>query len=129
MKHVFKTLAGTLAVMGMLVGASVGMGTQPVHAADCTDAVNCVKSGVDKAGGTNNSTDLMTFITNIINVILFVAGAVAVIMIIIGGIRYITSNGDQTHVKAAKDTILYSVVGLIVALLAYAIVNFVVTKL
>jgi hypothetical protein len=47
-------------------------------------------------------------------------------MIIYGGIRYTTSAGDSSHVKAAKDTILYAVVGLVVAILAYAIVNFVV---
>jgi multisubunit Na+/H+ antiporter MnhB subunit len=57
---------------------------------------------------------------------LFILGAIAVIMIVIGGIRYTTSNGDSGSIKSAKDTILYAVVGLVVAMLAYAIVNFVV---
>jgi hypothetical protein len=47
-------------------------------------------------------------------------------MIIVGGIRYTTSNGDSGRIKAAKDTITYAVVGLVVAILAYAIVNFVI---
>ena len=64
-------------------------------------------------------------IKNVINLILIVLGMVAVIMIIIGGIRYTTSNGDSSNVKAAKDTILYAVVGLVVAIMSYAIVNFV----
>jgi multisubunit Na+/H+ antiporter MnhB subunit len=50
---------------------------------------------------------------------------IAVIMIVIGGIRYTTSNGDSSQVKSAKDTIMYAVIGLVVAILAYAIVNFI----
>ena len=66
---------------------------------------------------------------NITNVLLYVAGAVAVIIIIISGIRYVTSTGDSTRVKQAKDTLLYAIVGLIVVILAYAIVNFVATQI
>lgn len=60
------------------------------------------------------------------NVLLFLIGAISVIMIIIGGIRYTTSNGDPGAVKSAKDTILYSVIGIVVAILGFAIVSFVV---
>lgn len=74
-----------------------------------------------RAGGT-----LDGFIKDIINVLLFVIGAVAVIMIVIGGLRYVMSNGDSSAITGAKNTILYAVIGLVVALLAYAIVNFVI---
>ena len=60
------------------------------------------------------------------NILLFLIGVIAVIAIIIGGIRYTTSNGDASQTKAAKDTILYAVVGLVVAIMAYAIVSWVV---
>ena len=62
----------------------------------------------------------------ITNVLLFIIGAVSVIMLIIGGIRYTISGGDSTAVTSAKNTILYAVVGIIVALLAFALVNFVI---
>ncbi|MDB5168027.1 MAG: hypothetical protein JWO55_285 [Candidatus Saccharibacteria bacterium] len=64
----------------------------------------------------------------IINTLLYILGIIAVIMIVIGGIKYTASNGEASRVKSAKDTIMYSVVGLIVAIFAYAIVNFVVTR-
>jgi multisubunit Na+/H+ antiporter MnhB subunit len=64
----------------------------------------------------------------ITNVLLFIIGAVSVIMIIYGGITYVTSAGDSTRVQNAKNTILYAVVGLIVAILAFAVVNFVITS-
>ena len=63
----------------------------------------------------------------ITNVMLFLIGAISVIMIIIGGLRYILSGGDSANVSAAKNTILYAIVGLIVALLAYAAVSFITT--
>ncbi len=85
-----------------------------------------VKEGIDKIGGNENQPKLEEGIKTVVNVLLFLLAAIAVIMIIIGGIRYTTSNGDASNTKAAKDTILYAVIGLIVAILAYAIVNFVV---
>lgn len=68
-------------------------------------------------------------IAKIVNVLLFVIGIISVIMIIIGGIRYATSNGDANSVTAAKNTILYAIVGLVVAIFAYAIVTFVVDQI
>ena len=53
---------------------------------------------------------------------------ISIIVIIIGGFRYVTSQGDQTQMQSAKNTILYAVIGLIVAIAAYAIVSFVVTQ-
>ena len=65
-------------------------------------------------------------ISTIINLLLSFVAGIAIIMIIIGGIRYIISNGDQNAVTGAKNTILYAIVGLIVAIFGFAIVNFVI---
>lgn len=64
----------------------------------------------------------------ITDVMLFVVGAVSVIMLIIGGIRYVVSNGDAGAVTSAKNTILYAIIGIIVTILAYAVVNFVIAQ-
>lgn len=77
-------------------------------------------------GSTGNSVgDLVKKIINILSVIV---GVVAVIMIIIAGFRYITSGGKQESVTAAKNTILYAVIGLVIVALAQIIVRFVLTK-
>lgn len=65
-------------------------------------------------------------IDKLFGLIYFVAGIVAVIMIILGAIQYTTSDGDPSKIKRAKDSILYSIVGLIAIILAAAITNFVV---
>lgn len=119
-----KKVTGSLLIIAALVLGTAGLFVATASAVDPTTQIN---KGVEAAGGGSTSADdLPNLIQNIVNVLLFIAGAIAVVMIILGGIRYVTSNGDQAQVKAAKDTILYSVIGLIVALLAYAIVGFVV---
>ena len=65
----------------------------------------------------------------ITNTILYIVGVIAVIMLIIGGIRYVISGGDSKKVTDAKNTVLYAIIGLVIAVFAYAIVNFVITSL
>lgn len=65
----------------------------------------------------------------ITNTILYIVGIVAVIMLIIGGIKYVVSGGDSKKVTDAKNTILYAIIGLVIAFLAFAIVNFVISAL
>lgn len=66
-----------------------------------------------------------TIIQNIVGILLWAIGAISVIMIIVGGIRYVISAGDASQIKAARETILYAIVGLVLALSSYAIVYFV----
>mgnify|MGYP000843957580 FL=1 len=93
------------------------------------EGVDSTKPPVNAEGKEVVPTNLWQEIDTITNLLLFLAGAVAVIVIIFGGFRYITSTGDPARVKQAKDTIVYGIIGLIVAILAYAIVRFITTQL
>lgn len=64
-------------------------------------------------------------ITQLTSVALAIIGTLSVIMLIWGGVRYIISGGDSKKVTDAKNTILYAIIGLVIAVLAYAIVRFV----
>ena len=64
---------------------------------------------------------------NIINTILYVAGIVAVAMLIFGGIRFMISRGDKDKVQKAKNTVIYAIIGLILVIFSYAIVNFIIS--
>jgi len=72
----------------------------------------------------NNNLTVSGGVTSAINTLLYVLGAAAVIVLIVAGFRYVFSGGDPKNTAAAKDTILYAVIGIVVALLSYAIVNF-----
>lgn len=54
-----------------------------------------------------------------------VIGGLATLYLLIGAIKYIISNGDPNATGQAKNTILYAIVGIIVSLLAFTIVQFV----
>ena len=87
--------------------SGAGVSTDP-HSTDCTN------------------TALNGSVGHITSTLLTVAGAIAVIIIIIGGISYVTSTGDSSRIKLAKDTILYAIIGLVVITIAYAVVHFVI---
>ena len=72
---------------------------------------------------------LSNILKNATNIVLFIAGALAVIMIIYGSIRFMTAHGNEKQVESARLIVTYSVIGLIIALLAYALVNFVLSNL
>ena len=107
----------------LMVGAVVAT-TQPAGAVDlfngnCNDASAVCKQ---VSGGSGKASSL---VQSIITLLLWLIGIISVIMIIVGGIRYALSGGDSNSINGAKNTILYAVIGLVVAMLAYAIVGFV----
>lgn len=107
----------------------VGIGVVSLSPATNVAAINVFKgcsanaaTDVCKASGDSASSMIQT----VIKLGLTILGMISVLMIVIGGIRYTLSTGDSTAVKNAKDTVLYSVVGLVVAVMSYAIVHFVI---
>ena len=79
-------------------------------------------SGGDCSGGEDQVSSVRD---SAINILSFVVGLAAVIMLIVGGLRFITANGDPQQIAAARMTVIYSIVGIVVALAAQAIVQFV----
>ena len=74
------------------------------------------------------SSSLSDTVKNAINVLSFVVGVVAVIMVIVGGMKYVSSQGDSSGIASAKNTIVYALVGLVIVALAQVIVRFVVNR-
>ena len=67
-------------------------------------------------------------LTNIVSAVFVFTGAWATLFIVIGAVRYAASAGDQGLINKAKDTILYAVIGLVVSVLAFTIVQFVIGR-
>ena len=74
------------------------------------------------------ATQVNSTISTVISLLSFIVGVVSVIMIIIGGIRFVTSQGDSQSTSAARNTVIFAVVGLCVAAFAQLIVRFVLGK-
>lgn len=96
-----------------------------------SDAKSAICDGLAATGGGANcaapkgSSTIPDIIKLALTLLSFAAGVAAVIMIVVAGIRYITSGGDASGVKGAKDAIIYAVVGLIVVALSQGIVRLV----
>lgn len=127
-KLITKLQAGALVLVGALfVGSTV---LAPVaYAAEACNSAQGIKGakGCTRGEGTpEHFVDEDNGIVNIIiNTMLFIVGVLSVIMIIYGGILYTTAHGDKNQVDKAKNTLIYAIVGLIVAIIAYALVNWV----
>ena len=87
-----------------------------------------VQEGAEAARADGMPTNLIGptgIFTQISNTILYIVGIISVIMLVWGGLRYIISGGDSKKVNDAKNTVLYAIIGLIIAILSYVIINFV----
>lgn len=133
MKQLIKKISAYVAVFA-LVAVTALVPTVSVSAA-CTKGTTgtpTAQQGLECARGEKTPGDLFGaggIFTTIVNTLLFVIGAVSVIMLIWGGIRYTTSAGNSASVTSAKNTIMYAIIGLVIAFLAYAIINWVVAAL
>jgi len=130
-KNIKKFLSAAIIVPAIALG--IGLFAQPVPAHAAFD--QGLSDGANSAQGKDQQGDAASLFgeggqggifRTITNVLLFLIGAISVIMLIVGGIRYVVSGGDSTAVQNAKNTILYAIVGVVVAILAYAVVNFVI---
>lgn len=121
-------LMGLVPALALASGVAFAVDPSPIQGNLCQGAdLNLQTVGADESACASGE-DINSFqgtLSKIINVISIIVGVVAVIMIIIGGFRYIVSGGKQESVTAAKNTILYGLIGLIIVALAQVIVRFV----
>ena len=102
----------------------VGEGGKHLYATNMSWCAQAANYAANK-DSCQSGRDVNTIVRTIIQVVIYIVGLLAVVMIIIGGILYSTSAGDPGKVKKAKDTIMYGIIGLVIAVLAFAIVNFI----
>jgi hypothetical protein len=132
-----KLIAGSVAAALLALGAVPAVAMAAPGDADIQNAT-CKGANLNLAGGVDSQTcrnvtqntgdDANDLVATIINIFSIIVGVVSVIMIIYGGFRYITSGGESSNITAAKNTILYAIIGLVIVALAQFIVKFVLGK-
>ena len=132
-KNIFKWIIVVIAILAIIIGIMM-MTIAPIagnlvlsSGLAYADIKAELQEGVKEAGGDDDTMELGDIINRVINVLLFLVGALSVVFIIVAGIYFSISNGNAEQVKRAKNTMTYAVIGLIVSILSYAIVNFVIT--
>lgn len=119
-----KKIGFTIAFVGLLGVSSLAAASLLTSdaSAQVTSGINAATTGEMRGKSVDNT------VGSIVNVLLWVVGILSVTMIVWSGFKYITSAGDTSKLASAKSTLIYAVVGLIIAILAYAIVTFVRTQ-
>ena len=111
----------------LVIAGAVATLQQPVSAVDIipdcqtTGGAPCSLVEEDKLNYTTGAPGVW----GMVQLAMMILAGIAVIMIVVGGIKYTASRGDSSAVTSAKNTILYAVIGLVVAILASAIIGFV----
>lgn len=126
---IHRVIGALLALPLLVLGVVAVPSTALAETINCSTTQLTLENGAKCAKGTSQDASLVNVFSTVVNILLFLVGAVAVIMLVIGGLRYVTSNGDQNAVTGAKNTILYAIIGIVVAFLAYAAVGFVTSQL
>lgn len=131
MKKLF-LLFGTIGILFSGLTFSVAYASNPVNivcrdpnitAGAASSSPLCKDTSTTKLQGSGSIVNL------IVNLISAIAGFVAIIMIVISGIQFINSGGDSKKVAEAKDTILFSAIGLVVIAIARLLILFVISKI
>jgi len=120
-KRIGQALTGAASVATLICGRVLA-----------ASASNPVQDGAEDARGDGMPAELIGpdgIFTQITNTILYAVGIISILMLIYGGLRYVISGGDSKKVTDAKNTILYAIIGLIVAILSFAIVNFIINAI
>ena len=120
-----KIVAAVMVFSAIFLGSMMAV---PAMADNAATKEAC-SSGLDEAQkaalGCEESGQVPNVVQGLLNGVITLVGIIAVIMIVVAGQRYTTSSGDPAQIKQARDMMIYSLVGLIIAMLAFAIVNFV----
>lgn len=117
-----------LAVLISVLTVSVPVTTQALFEQAQENACKGVNATDSSGQCKDGAASLSKTIKNVINVMSAIVGVVAVIMVIVGGLRYVTSNGDSQATASARSTIIYALVGLVLAAVAQVIVQFVLER-
>lgn len=128
--RIFKSLVVSVIFLGVALAPMQLHAATDVLSGPCAtnpDATACLDR--NQTTSSNSIYGRNGILTKATNLVAFLVGIASVIMIVVGGFKYITSAGDNNNITSAKNTILYAVIGLVVALVARTIVIFITNKL
>ncbi len=130
MSKIIKTILITLTLtLGIFVLSGTGYAAPPPPPSTPTQSsTNQACQGLSQLGGVNcSSTSGKAAVGNlaqtVVSILAKIVGVVSVAMIIFAGFRYVTAGGDSNAINSAKNTLIYAIVGLAIAVIAQLIAS------
>lgn len=121
----WKKVFAAVVMVGVVLSGMVVLPVASVYADESVCSDPNISDDLKAAAGCKKTETADKVANNVINVVLTLVGILAVGVMIFGGITYVTSTGDASKTMRAKNIIMYGLIGLMITLLAYAIVFFV----
>lgn len=120
-------------MLPILAGMMLMIGQTGIAVAACpggsgNSAKQQVLGGVNVAGDNCRDDGVENLIATIVRLLSFFIGVAAVIMIMVAGFKYVTAGGDANKAGNAKSTLIYALIGLVIAALAQIIVRWVLSS-
>lgn len=112
MKKTLTAISGTIAYLGLALPAFAQTNINPCPTGQFSPL--CSNLDANRIG---------PIISSVVTILLIGAALIALFFLIFGGIRWITSGGDKAKVESARGTIIASIIGLIISLLAFFIIT------
>lgn len=131
MMGLLKKISAVIVIVGLMLAPALPAVAVDVFDEACRNTPNASACRDDRVQTTNDNSIFGPdgVLTKVARLIAVVVGIAAVIMIIIGGFKYVISSGDPNNIKSAKDTIMYAIIGMIVAASTQSIVLLVLERL
>jgi hypothetical protein len=128
---IYKLLLTIIISVSTLLLVPLGANARDLFSTSCNvsgaqSSATCTGQKNQNTAGNNPAIATLRSVTNIISI---VGGAASVIILLVGGLKYVTSDGDANKITGAKNTIIYALIGLAVIAIAQVIILFVVNQL
>lgn len=118
-------------LLGLLVLSSLLLSVPVLAQAEicnqAPDSAFC--QGQGEGSGTATDNRVIDLLNTVISALALLVGVIAVIAVIVGGFQFLTSGGDPNKVNKGRNTIIYAIVAIVVAVAARSIVLFVLERI
>lgn len=132
MKITIKKCLVSMLSLTMIVATSIGIVGQSTAYASVSSNAQTACNALNEASGNSCDTagdGIAVLLRKIIRLLQIIVGVLSLIMVIIAAMKYTLSQGDNNAINSAKNTIIYSIVGLIIVVFAETIVQFVLNRI
>ena len=124
------TSAALLLSFGLMAAPALAYAQTDSLKGDACTGLNQLNNGGNSTDCTKvTGTSVNDILVAVVNILSIIVGFAAVVMIIVGGLKFITANGDSSGIASARSTIIYAIVGLVIVAIAQVLVHFVLNKL
>ncbi len=122
-KQKHNTLKQTIIVFTLMVVGLTLVAFAPATLAQTSGLIKTTDNPNNISQATGGASSARELVLTIVNYFLYFLGLIATLMVIYGGVLYVTAAGDTEAVDKGKKVIMYALVGIIIILLSFALVN------